>query len=69
MSEPVYLGLSIRRRSRTLMHKFLYDHVKAKHGEKEKPCYMKTDSFTIDIKTVDIHKEIADDIEIRSDTL
>ena len=51
------------------MHKFLYDHVKAKHGEKEKPCYMKIDSFTIDIKTVDIHKEIAGDIEIRSDTL
>ena len=34
-----------------LMYEFLYDYVNPKYGEKEKLCYMDTDSFILYIKT------------------
>ena len=51
------------------MYGFWYDHVKAKYGEKEKLCYMDTDSFIGYIKADDIYKEIAKDVETRFYTL
>ena len=50
------------------MYEFWYDYVKLKHGEKAKFCYMDTDSFIAYIKTDDIQKDIAEDVEIRFDT-
>ena len=50
MNKPVYLGLPILELSKILMHEFWYDYVKPKHGEKEKLCYMNTDSFIAYIK-------------------
>ena len=68
MNKPVYLGLLILELSKILMYEFWYDYVKPKYGEKAKLCYMDTDSFIVYIKTDDIYKDIAEDVETRFDT-
>ena len=68
MNKPVYLGLSILDLSKTVMYEFWYDYVKPKYGENAKLCYMDTDSFIVHVKTVNIYKDIAEDVETRSDT-
>ena len=68
MNKPVYLGLSILEISKTLLYEFWYDYIKPKHQDNAKLCYMGADSFTIDIKTEDFYKDIADDVEKRLDT-
>ena len=69
MNKPVYLGLSILDLSKTVMYEFWYDYVKPKCGENAKLCYMDTNSFIVHIKTEDIYKDIAEDVETRFDTL
>ena len=61
MNKPVYLGLSLLELSKMLMYGFWYDIVKEKYSEK-------ADSFTVYIKTDDIYKDIAEDVENRIDT-
>ena len=68
MNKPVYLGLSILAISKTLMYKFWYDYMKPKYGDNVKLCYMDTDSFKMHIKTEDIYKDVANDVEKRIDT-
>ena len=68
MNKSVYLGLSILELSEILMYEFFYDYVKRKYGEKAKLCQMDGDSFIVYIKTDDIYKEIAEDVETRFDT-
>ena len=68
MNEPADLGLSILHLSKTAMYEFWYDYIKPKYGEKAKLCYMGTDSFIIHVKTDDIYKDIAEDVETRFDT-
>ena len=70
MNKPMYLGLSILELRKILMYEFWYDYVKPKYGKKAKWCYMDTDTdFIVYIKTDDIYKDIADDVETRFDTL
>ena len=45
------------------MFEFCYDCVKRKYGERAKLCYMDTGSFIVYIKTDDIYKDIAEDVE------
>ena len=68
MNEPVYLGLSILDLSKTVMYEFWYDYLKPKYGENLKICYMDTNSFIAHVKTDDIYKDIAEDVEKRFDT-
>ena len=68
MNKPVHLRLSILKLSKMLMYQFCYDYVKSKYGQKTKICYMDTDSFIVCIKTDDIYKDIAEDVENRFDT-
>ena len=68
MNKHVYLGLSILELSKILICEFWYGYVKTKYGEKAKFCYMNTDSFIEYIKTDDIYKDIAEDVETRFDT-
>ena len=68
MNKPVFLGLSILELSKILMYESWYDYVKPKYEEKAKLCYMDTDSFIVYIKTDDLHNDIAEDAEARSDT-
>ena len=65
MNKPVYLGLPILELSKK---EFWYDQVKSKCGKKTKLCYMETDSFLVYIKTNDVYKDIAKDVETRFDT-
>ena len=65
---PVYLGLSILRLSKILLHDFWYDYVKPRYGEKTRLCYMDIDSFILYIKSDDIYKDMAEDAETRFDT-
>ena len=69
MNNAVYLGFSILELSKILMYEFWYDYVEPKYGEKAKFCYMDKDSFIVYIKTDDIYKHIAEDVETRFHTL
>ena len=51
------------------MYEFWYDYVKPKYDKKAKLCYIDTDTFIVYIKTDDIYKDIAEDVETRFDTL
>ena len=68
MNKPVCFGLSILELSRILIYEFWYDCVKLKYGEKIKLPYMETDSFIVNIKTDNIHKDIIEDVETIFDT-
>ena len=68
MNKPIYLGLSILEISKILMYEFWYDYMKPKYNDNVRLCYMDTDSFVMHIKTNDIYKDIANDIENRFDT-
>ena len=50
------------------MYEFRYNYVKPKYEEKAKLGYMHTDTFIVYIKTDDIYKDIAEDVETRFDT-
>ena len=67
MNKAVHLGLSILELRKILMYEFWYDFVKPKYVEKTKSCYMDTDSFIVYIKSDDIYKNIAEDVETRFD--
>ena len=68
MNKPAYLGLSILRISKTVMHEFWYNYLRLKYDENAKLCYMDTGSFIVFVKTHDIYKDIAEDVKTRSDT-
>ena len=50
------------------MYEFWCNCVKPKYGEEAKLCYMDTNSFIVYIKTDDIYKKIAKDVETMFDT-
>ena len=68
MNKPVHLGLLKLKLSKILMHEFWYNYANPKYSEKVKMCYMVTGSFIVYIKTEDIYKDIAEDVETRFDT-
>ena len=68
MKKPMYLGLSILEISKIIMYKFWYDYMKKKYGDMVKLCYMDTDSLIMNIRTKDLYKDIAQDVEERFDT-
>ena len=69
MNKPVCLGLSILGLSKILMYEFWYDYAKPKYGGKVKLCYTDTDNFIVYIKTDDIYKDIAEDLETSKNLL
>ena len=50
------------------MYEFWYGYVKPKYGRKAKLSYMDTDSFIAYIKTENIYKDVAENVETRFDT-
>ena len=68
MKKPAYLGMPILGISKTLMYEFWYDYVKPKYQDKEKLCYMDTDSFINHIEIKDFYEDIVDDAEKWFDT-
>ena len=63
INKPVYLGLSVLDLSKTVKYEFWYDYVKPKYGESANLCYMDTGSIIVHVKTDDIHKDIAEDVD------
>ena len=49
------------------MNEFWYDNIKPQYQCKANLCYMEMDSFTVNIKTEDVYKDIANDVERRFD--
>ena len=52
------------------MYEFSYDYIQPKYRRNStecnaKLCYMDTDSFIVQIKTEDVYKDIANDVEKR----
>ena len=68
MNEPVYLGFPIFDLRKTVIYEFQYDYLKPKFTENAKLCYMNIGSFIVHVKTEDIYKDIAEDVETRFDT-
>ena len=68
MNKSFYSVLSILDLSKTVLYDFWYDYLKSKYGENAKICYVDTDSFNVNVKTDDIYKDIAEDVEERFDT-
>ena len=68
MNKPIYLRLSILDISKITMYEFWYDYVKIKYEDKARLCYMDTDSFVANIKTIDFCKAISQDVNKRFDT-
>ena len=60
--------MSILDISKTLKYKFWYDYIKPKYGDRAKLCYTDTDSFIINIITVDFFQDISNDVEKWFDT-
>ena len=65
MNKPVYLHLPKLGLSKIVLYEFWYDNVKPKYGEKAKFCCMDTKSFIVYVKTDDVYKDIAEDVETR----
>ena len=63
MNKPVYSGLSVLDLSKTVMYEFWSDYLKIKYGDNVKVCYMDTDSFNVHVKTDDIYKDMAGNVE------
>ena len=61
--KPVYLGLQILDLHNSVTFDFWYDYIKSKYGENAKICYIDTGSSIVHVKTDDIYKDIAEDIE------
>ena len=68
LNKLVYLSLSILALSKTVIYEFWYDYVKPKYVQNAKLCYVDTESFIVHVKTDDIYKNIAEDVETRFDT-
>ena len=68
MSKPLHLGLSIIDLSKTVMYEFWCDYLKPKYGENINLCYVDADSFIFRVKSDDIYKDIAEDVEERLGT-
>ena len=50
------------------MFELQYDYLKSKYGENAKLYYMDADMFIVHVKTDDIYKGIAEDVETRFKT-
>ena len=68
INNHVYLQLSILDLSKTVIYEFWYDYVEPKYGDNAKHCFMDTDRFIVHVKTGDIYKDIAEDVEKRFGT-
>ena len=67
MNKLVYLGFSILKISKALLHEFWYAYMKPKYADHVKLCYMDADSFIMHIKTEGFYKDITNDVGKRFD--
>ena len=63
MNKHDYLGLSILQLSKSVMYEFRYEYVNLKYDGKTKFCYIDKKSFFLSLKTDDIYKDTAKNVE------
>jgi hypothetical protein len=64
LNRPSYVGMCILDLSKILMYDFYYNQLKTQYGNKCELLYTDTDSLLLQIKTEDIYKDIAQNIEM-----
>ena len=62
MNKPIYLGLSKLEVSKTVIQEFWYDYIKPKY-EEEANYVAWIQSVTVNIKTEDVYKDIANNVK------
>ena len=62
MNKPIYLGLSKFEVSKTVIYEFWYDYIKPKY-EEEVNYVAWIQSVTVNIKTEDVYKDIANNVK------
>ena len=67
-SKPRFVGFVISEVAKLKMYKTYYNYLLPKFGKKMKLLYTDTDSFLIHVKSEDIFKEIAPDVNEHFDT-
>lgn len=68
INKPIYFGLSISELSKAITCNIWCGFIKLKCYDKVNLCYTKIDSFIVNIKTEELYKDIALDVEKRFDT-
>lgn len=58
MNRPIVTGMVILELSKILMYEFLYKYLKPKYGKNVQVVYTDTDSFILEVKTVDVYADI-----------
>ena len=66
--KPIAIGQALLDISKTLMYEVYYDYLLKKYQDNITFCYMDTDGFILDIKTVDVYKDISNDVNKWFDT-
>lgn len=61
MNKPIIVGMCILELSKLLMYKFLYNYLKPKYEQNIQLIYTDTDSYIVEIKTIDVYADIRDD--------
>ena len=64
LNKPIYVGLSVLELSKILMYEFHYDYIAPKYGENARLLFTDTDSLCYDIRTDDVYKDWATDIDL-----
>ncbi|XP_054276530.1 uncharacterized protein LOC128995537 [Macrosteles quadrilineatus] len=58
LNKPIYIGMSILDLSKVRMYDFYYDVLKPFYGDRVKLCYQDTDSYFLEIETVDLYEDL-----------
>ena len=58
LNRPAYVGMCILDLSKTLMYDFHYNYIKEKYGDGAKLLFTDTGSFTYEIETEDVYKDL-----------
>jgi len=68
--KPIYIGFAVLELSKSLMCEFDYQYMKPKpkYGDAIDLCYLDTDCFIYDIRTVDFYQHIQPALNDRFDT-
>ncbi|GBN67380.1 hypothetical protein AVEN_149573-1 [Araneus ventricosus] len=64
LNRPIYVGFSILDISKILMFDFHYNYIKKKYGNRSKLLFTDTDSLCYIISTVDVYKDISEQLEL-----
>src|SRR5438552_6544849 len=62
-NKPIYVGVAVLELSKLHMYNFYYNVLKKKYGDNVEAVRMDTDSFFLNIKTIDLWQDVKNDSE------